>query len=409
MPAAPSVAVSPVATPPAAAESTTFLILAVLAAGHLVNDMMQSLVAAIYPVLKVNFALDFGQIGVLTMSYQITASLLQPVIGLYTDRRPLPYALFVGMGFITAGLLLLAAAPSYGVLLVAAVSIGIGSAIFHPDASRMVRLASGGRHGLAQSLFQVGGNFGTALGPLAAALVVLTYGQSSVAWFAVISLGAMAMLWKVGGWYKRTHLDRPAVASTAPVRAALPKARVVATLFVLGLLVFSKFVYTSSFTSYYTFYLIERFGLSVESAQLHLFAFLGAVAAGTILGGPIGDRIGRRIVIWVSILGVLPFTLLLPHVDLWWTGVLSVVIGVVLASAFPAIVVYAQELVPGRVGMVAGMFFGFAFGVAGIAAATLGEVADAFGIAFVYQICAFLPAIGLLTVFLPDVEGRKRR
>nr|WP_223814380.1 MFS transporter [Roseicitreum antarcticum] len=374
---------------------------------HLINDVMQSLLAAIYPLLQQEFALSFGQIGLLTFSFQVTASLLQPLVGLYTDKRPLPYSLPVGMSSTLLGLVLLARAESYPALLAGAALIGIGSAIFHPEASRVARMASGGRYGTAQSLFQVGGNFGTAIGPLMAAFVVVPMGRPSLAWFSVAALTGMLILSLVGRWYsryQRANKGRPA-ASTA---LRFSRRRVVLAIIVLALLVFSKNIYTASISSYYTFYTIERFGLSTQQSQLMLFLFLGAFAAGTVIGGPIGDRIGTLTVIWVSILGVLPFTLLLPYADLFWTGVLSVIIGVVMASAFPAIVVFAQELVPGRVGMIAGIFFGFAFGIGGIAAAVLGMVADARGIAFVYQICAFLPLLGLLTAFLPRMSVNPR-
>ncbi len=385
---------------------TAFAVIGALAFCHLVNDMMQALMMAIYPLLKASYALDFAQIGLLTLAYQVTASLLQPLIGLATDRRPQPYVLAIGMGFTVAGVLLLAFAGSFAFLLAASTLVGIGSAIFHPDASRMARHASGGRHGLAQSLFQVGGNVGHALGPLAAAMVVLGRGQESVAWFVPAGLVAAVVLWQVAGWSRRREArlgtGRGRVAGTA----ALSPARVTFALAILCLLVFSKFVYMASLSSYFTFYLMETFGIAVTDAQMQLFLFSAAVAFGTLVGGPIGDRIGRRRVIWISILGILPFTLALPHVGLAATSVLVVLIGVVLASAFPAIVVYAQELLPGRVGMVAGLFFGLAFGIGGIGAAVLGEVADADGIAVVYRICSVLPAIGLLAVFLPDVEGR---
>ncbi|WP_425432951.1 MFS transporter [Hartmannibacter diazotrophicus] len=387
---------------------TTFFIIGALSFSHLLNDMMQSLLAAIYPVLKTSFALDFGQIGLITLAYQVTASLLQPAIGLATDKRPLPYALAVGMGFTLAGLLMLSMAHGFPALLAAAALVGVGSAVFHPDASRVARLASGGRHGLAQSLFQVGGNIGQASGPLLAAFVVVSGGQGRVAWFAIAALVGMVVLGIVGRWYSDHLKDLRARPRPVAAEPDLPRGRVLLTLGVLCGLVFSKFVYMASFNSYYTFYLIETFGLSIRDAQLHLFLFLGAVAAGTVAGGTLGDRFGRKIVIWVSILGVLPFTLMLPYADLFWTSTLTVVIGLVLASAFPAIVVYAQELMPGRVGMVAGLFFGLGFGIAGISAALLGELADWYGIAFVYRVCAFLPAIGLIAVLLPDLEGSRR-
>ena len=383
------------------ARSTVFPIILAVSLCHMLNDVMQSLLSAIYPMLKAEHALDFWQIGLLTFTFQVTASLLQPAVGLYTDKRPMPQSLPVGMASSMLGLILLAYAHSYFLLLFGAGLIGIGSAIFHPEASRVARMASGGRYGLAQSLFQVGGNFGTAIGPLLAAFIVVPRGQASVAWFAAIALVGMLILNRVGAWYARTiaaNSGRAAGATTAK----LPRGRIVTALVVLALLVFSKNIYTASISSYYTFYLIEKFGLTVQQSQMMLFLFLGAMALGTVLGGPVGDRFGSRTVIWFSILGVLPFTLALPYADLFWSGVLSFVIGVVMASAFPAIVVFAQELVPGRVGMIAGIFFGFAFGMGGIAAAVLGVLADVNGIEWVYAVCSFLPALGLLTILLPS-------
>lgn len=389
---------------------TAFSILGAISVCHLLNDMMQSLLPAIYPMLKSSYGLDFGQIGVLTFTFQFTASVLQPVIGFYTDRKPLPYSLPVGMGFTLTGLVLLAFAHNYAALLLAAGLIGTGSAVLHPESSRVARMASGGRHGLAQSLFQVGGNAGTAIGPLLAAFIVLRYGQSSVAWFSIAALLGIILLIRVGHWYKghglaRLKLQKMKVAS----HAALPRGQVTLAIAVLIALIFSKFFYMASMTSYYTFYLINQFHVSVQSAQIHLFVFLGAVAFGTIAGGSFGDRFGRKAVIWISILGVLPFTLLLPYANLFWTGVLSVPIGIILASAFPSIVVYAQELMPSRVGAVAGLFFGFAFGLGGIGAAVLGELADVTSIQYVFHVCSFLPAIGLLAAFLPHLETESRR
>ncbi|HEX7337626.1 MAG TPA: MFS transporter [Gemmatimonadales bacterium] len=388
---------------------TAFTILTAISVCHLLNDMMQALLPALYPMLKADFGLSFGQIGLLTLTFQLTASLLQPAIGHYTDRRPQPFSLVAGMGFTLFGLLLLSTAHSFPGLLGSAALIGLGSAVFHPESSRVARMASGGRHGLAQSLFQVGGNAGSAIGPLVAAFVVLPRGQSSVAWFGGAALLAMVILSQVGLWYRGHNRGDGAVRSGGPAQSPLPPAQVRTTLAILIVLIFSKYIYLASISSYYTFYLIDRFGLSVKSAQLHLFLFLGAVAAGTIIGGPVGDRFGRKYVIWGSILGVLPFTLALPHANLFWTGVLTVLIGVILASAFSAILVYAQELLPGRVGMISGLFFGFAFAVAGIGAAALGWLADATSIEFVYRICAWLPALGLLTAFLPDLESGHRR
>ncbi len=383
------------------AETTVFPVILAVSLCHLINDVMQSLLASIYPLLKEDYALDFWQIGLLTLTFQFTASLLQPAIGFYTDKRPMPHSLPYSSAATTCGLFLLAFSTTYPLLLAGAALIGIGSAIFHPEASRVARLASGGRYGLAQSLFQVGGNFGTAIGPLLAAFIVVPRGQASVAWFSVFALIAMVILWQVGNWYgryQRANAGRPAASKALP----LPRNRIVLALVVLALLVFSKNAYTASLSSYYTFFLIEKFSVDVQLSQMMLFLFLGAMALGTVLGGPIGDRIGSKNVIWFSILGVLPFTLALPYADLFWSGVLTFIIGVVLASAFPAIVVFAQELVPGRVGMIAGIFFGFAFGMGGIAAAVLGVLADAKGIRWVYTACSYLPLIGLLTVFLPS-------
>ncbi|MFQ8429838.1 MFS transporter [Amaricoccus sp. W119] len=386
---------------------TAYAILFALCACHLLNDTIQSLLPAIYPLLRENYALTFTQIGAMHFAFQATASLLQPMVGLYTDHRPSFRLLPLGMAASLSGLLLLAGAHSYAMLVLAAMLVGLGSSIFHPDASRYARAASGGRYGFAQSVFQVGGNAGTALGPLLAAFIVLPFGQSSIAWFSVLAFIGMALLWRVGSWARAQHLA--ARARPAPVRvSALPPGGVRAALAILLLLIFSKHVYVASMVSYYTFFLIDEFGVSVRTAQLLLFLFLFAMAIGTYIGGPIGDRVGRKAVIWVSILGVLPFTLALPHVPLGVAAVLSVLIGLILASAFSAIIVYAQALVPGRVGLISGLFFGFAFGVAGVGAALLGMLADWQGIGFVFQLCAFLPAIGLLTVFLPD-EGRLTR
>ena len=386
-----------------------FSVLFAISFCHLLNDMMQALLPAMYPMLKTSFALDFGQIGLITFTFQVTASLLQPVIGHYTDHHPKPYSLMAGMGSTLVGLLCLSATHTYSGLLLSAGLVGLGSAVFHPESSRVARMASGGQHGLAQSLFQVGGNTGSAVGPLVAAFIVLPHGQGSVAWFSVAALVAILVLWKVGHWY-RAHRAAAAAARAAGGRGhpALSPRRVRGALAVLIALIFSKYIYLTSITSYYTFYLIHHFGVSVQSAQLHLFAFLGAVAAGTIIGGPVGDRFGRKLVIWCSILGVLPFTLALPYVSLFWTGVLSVLIGLILASAFSAILVYAQELVPGRVGLISGLFFGFAFGVAGIGAAVLGQLADHTSIEFVYHVCSYLPALGLLAAWLPDMETGHR-
>jgi FSR family fosmidomycin resistance protein-like MFS transporter len=395
------------ATSPAirSATGTVLSVLGAVSFCHFLNDLIQSLLPAIYPLLKAKYALDFGQIGLLTFTFQVTASLLQPLVGAYTDRRPLPYSLPIGMTFTLCGLLLLALASNFALLLLAAGLVGTGSSVFHPESSRIARLASGGRHGFAQSVFQVGGNAGSAAGPLLAAFIVLPFGQRSIAWFSLVALLGIVLLVRVGGWYRRHVLERAHVAQATQAHA-LPSRQVWIAVVVLLALIFSKYFYLASIFSYYTFYLIDHFGVSVQSAQLHLFLFLGAVALGTLVGGPVGDRVGRKYVIWVSILGVLPFTLALPHANLFWTSVLSVVIGLILSSAFSAILVYAQELLPGKVGMIAGLFFGFAFGMGGLGAAMLGQLADATSIEFVYKICAYLPAIGLLTVFLPNLHRR---
>ncbi len=387
---------------------TVISILAAISFCHLLNDMMQSLLPALYPMLKGSYRLSFGQIGLLTFTFQFTASLLQPLIGALADRRPLPYSLATGMGFTLVGLLLLAAAPSFALLLVAAALIGTGSSVFHPESSRVARMASGGKHGLAQSIFQVGGNFGSAAGPLLAAFIVLPFGQSSVAWFSGVALLGMFVLFNVGHWYKKHGLMRLKRAA-GHATVSHPRRHVTVALVVLLLLIFSKFFYLASISSYYTFYLIDSFHVSVRSAQLHLFLFLASAAVGGMVGGPLGDRFGSKYIIWVSILGVLPFTLLLPHANLFWTGVLTVPIGLILASAFPAIVVYAQDLLPGRTGTVAGLFFGLAFGMGSVGAAVLGKLADTVGVAFIYQLCAFLPLIGLLTVLLPNVRHEAHR
>ncbi|KJV33350.1 MFS transporter [Luteibacter yeojuensis] len=385
-----------------AATPTVYGVIFAISFCHLLNDMMQSLLPAIYPALKSDFHLDFGQVGLITLTYQITASILQPLIGLYADRRPTPLALPGGTLFSLAGLVVLSQAHAYPVLLAGAALLGMGSSVFHPESSRVARMASGGKHGLAQSLFQVGGNAGQALGPLAAAVVVVRWGQSSLAFFALLALLSCAILWNVGQWYRHHGLPRLQAAHAAHTASAPPARDATRGIAVLLALIFSKYVYLASLTSYFTFYLIHKFSVSVETAQLHLFVFLGAVAVGTVAGGPIGDRVGRKRVIWFSILGTLPFTLLLPHASLAWTAPLTIAIGLILASAFPAIVVFAQELVPGKVGMISGLFFGFSFGMGGIGAAVLGELADHYGIDAVYQICAFLPLIGLLAAFLPN-------
>ncbi|KEP69454.1 Fosmidomycin resistance protein [Thioclava dalianensis] len=375
---------------------------------HFLNDMIQSLLPAVYPILQGHFALSFVQVGCLTLVYQITASILQPFIGAYTDRRPLPYSLPFGMASSMLGLLTLAYAPSYAVLLAGGVLLGVGSSIFHPESSRIARLASGGSHGMAQSIFQVGGNFGTAIGPLAAAFIVLPRGQQGLAWFALAALTGMIILSALGRWYKvNGHAKRPS--AKAPIRhAVLSRRKVRMAICVLIALLFSKYIYLASFTSYYIFFLIAKFGIGTQQAQICQFVFFGAVAAGTVAGGPIGDKIGRKPVIWASILGVLPFTLILPHVGLTPTVLLSAVIGFTIASAFPTILVYGQDLMPGRVGMVSGLFFGLAFGIGGIGAAMLGALADWKGITFVFDLCSVLPVIGILAAFLPDTRVLER-
>jgi FSR family fosmidomycin resistance protein-like MFS transporter len=382
-------------------------ILFALSLSHLLNDTIQALLPALYPLLKDSFHLSFAQIGMITFCFQMIGSVFQPIIGIYTDRYPKPYSLVAGMGITLCGLVLLAFASRYEIILVAAGMVGLGSAIFHPESSRMARLASGGRHGFAQSLFQVGGNLGTSLGPLLAAWIIVPRGQRYILVFTALALAGMFVLGRVGTWYARrlavlqTHRK-----SAANLSTQLSKRTIVVSLTVLLLLMFSKFIYLASITNYYTFYLIQKFGVSVQASQYYFFIFLFGVAVGTMVGGPIGDRIGRKLVIWISILGMAPFTMLLPHVNLFWTAVLSAIIGFVMASAFPAIVVYATELLPGKVGMVAGLFFGLAFGTAGIASALLGKLADATSITYVIFLCGFLPFIGLVTAFLPNLHHK---
>lgn len=400
---------APVAAPERAATDIAVAIMVAASVCHLLNDMMQSMLASIYPLIKDDFHLDFVQIGIITLAFQLTASLLQPFVGMWTDRRPMPYSLPIGMGFTLLGLVLLAFAGGFVSVLCAAALIGIGSSVFHPEASRVARLASGGRHGLAQSLFQVGGNFGTAIGPLLAAFIIVPYGRQNVLLFTLAAFLAIAILTYMGGWYNRHLIARKARGPVRPAASPVTRNVLIASMAILILLTFSKNFYMASFSSYYTFYLMDRFDLPVQTAQIHLFLFLGAAAAGTIMGGPIGDAIGRKFVIWFSILGVVPFTLALPYANLFWTDVLAVLTGLIMASAFPAIVVYAQELLPGKVGTVAGLFFGFAFGMGGLGAALLGWLADHTSIAFVYKVCSFLPLIGILTVFLPNLETSRMR
>jgi len=405
----PSTSVDP-AVPRPVPDDTVMKVLLALSVSHFLNDTIQAVLPAIYPLLKDALRLTFAQVGMITLTYQTTASLLQPLVGAYADRHPLPYSLAVGMGLTLLGLVLLSHAASFPAILVAAAIVGTGSAIFHPEASRLARLASGGRHGFAQSLFQVGGNFGTSVGPLLAAAIVVPHGQAHVLWFSVLALGGIVLLARIGGWYQRNLArQRSRKPGGQAPRLALSRPQVVRALAVLVALTFSKHIYLSSLTSFYMFYVISQFSLSIQQAQIYLFLFLFAVAAGTIIGGPLGDRFGRKYVIWLSILGVAPFALLLPYAGLLGTAVLTVIIGVILASAFPAIIVFAQELVPGKVGMIAGLFFGFAFGVAGVGSAYMGRLADHTSIQHVFHVCSFFPLIGLLTVFLPNLERDRVR
>jgi len=407
--AAPSVS-APTPSASASANSTTFAIILSLSFCHLLNDMMQSLVPALYPILKDNYALSFSQIGLITLAFQFTASMLQPVVGLYTDRKPQPYSLMIGMGFTLVGLLGMSQATTYPAILISAALIGMGSSVFHPEASRVARMAAGGRYGLAQSLFQVGGNLGGASGPLLAAFIVVPRGQESLLYFCAAAVIAMTVLFQVGNWYRARRAASKPVARRAATAGAgtapLTRGRVLFAVVILVTLLFSKNVYQASLGSYYTFYLIEKFGLSVQTAQFYLVAFLIGIVLGTLLGGWVGDRVGRIPVMWFSILGALPFALILPHANLFWTAVLAVTVAMIMASAFPAILVYAQELLPGRVGLVAGMFFGFSFGLGGLGAAALGKLADLTSIATVYQVTPFLLCLGLLTAFLPRHPGR---
>ena len=393
------------------AQAATMPILLSLSFCHLLNDLIQSLIPALYPLLKTEFNLDFAQIGLITLAFQLTASLLQPTVGFYTDKRPQPYSLAIGMCSTLVGLLLLSVANSYTVVLIAAALVGTGSAIFHPEASRVARMASGGRYGTAQALFQVGGNAGQAIGPLLAAFIILPYGQGAIAWVSMAALVAMAFLTRVGIWYGANLRPKKVTlhASVQSLDSGLPRGRVLFLITVLMVLLFSKNVYTSSLTSFFTFYLIERFDLPVQAAQVQLFIFMASIAVGTLVGGALTDRIGRRPMIWISILGVLPFTMAMPYADLFWTGVLTIIIGLLTASAFPAVLVYAHEVMPGRVGLVSGMFFGFAFGLGGLGAALMGGLADVYGIATVYKICSFLPLLGIVAWFLPNMTEEKAR
>lgn len=392
-------------------QKTVYSILFTISFTHLLNDMMQSVIPAIYPMLKEKFNFSFTQIGMITFTFQLTASLLQPFIGNYTDRKPRPYSLAIGMSFTLIGLILLSVASSFLLILLAVSLIGMGSSVFHPESSRVAHLASGGKKGLAQSIFQLGGNAGSAIGPLLAALIVMPYGQFYIIWFGLAAILAILVLIQVGKWYKG-HLylkKKKPVAVVPDAGPGLSKRRVTVSLGILLVLIFSKYFYMASMTSYFTFYLIDKFHVSVQQSQLYLFAFLAAVAAGTVIGGPLGDRFGRKYIIWISILGVAPFTLLLPYVGLMWTVVLAVIIGVIISSAFSAILVYATDLVPGKVGMIAGLFFGFAFGMGGVGSAFLGWLADKTSIAYIFKICAFLPLIGIITGFLPNIEHKMVR
>ena len=392
-------------TEPVNVQKTVFPILFTIAFSHLLNDMMQSVITAVYPLIKEQFTLSFTEIGLITLTFQLTASLLQPVVGFYTDKRPLPMSLVIGMSFTLLGLLLLSVAGTFTILLVAVGLVGLGSSVFHPESSRVAQLASGGQKGLAQSIFQVGGNAGSALGPLLAAWIVMPYGMRSVSWISIAAIVGIVLLWQVGKWYKN-HLYLKKSKATKQAHKPLPKSTIAMAIGILLLLIFSKYFYMASMTSYFTFFLIDKFHVTAQQSQLYLFAFLAAVATGTIIGGPLGDRFGRKVIIWFSILGVAPFTLLLPYVSLFWTVALAVVIGVIIASAFSAILVYATDLVPGKVGTIAGLFFGLAFGMGGLGSAVLGNLADHTSIGFVFQLCAFLPLIGVLTGFLPNVERK---
>ncbi len=389
--------------------TTVFPILFALSFSHLLNDTIQSLIPAIYPVVKTTYKLTFSQIGLITLTFQLAASLFQPFVGLYTDKKPQPYSLAIGMGFTLIGLITLAFANSFHLILFSVALVGIGSSIFHPEASRMAHAASGGKRGLAQSVFQLGGNFGSSIGPLLAAWIIVPKGQFSVIWFSAIALLAIFVLRYVGSWYKKIILERSQKAKANSFEThSLPKSKVVFAIIILLILIFSKYFYMASLTSYFTFYLIDKFNISVQTSQIYLFIFLFSIAAGTLMGGPIGDKIGRKYVIWGSILGAAPFTLLLPHANLFWTGVLIIPIGIILASAFSAILVYAQELIPGKVGLVAGLFFGFAFGMGGLGSALIGNLADKTSITYVFSVCAYLPLIGLITAFLPNISTTKK-
>ncbi|QTE37934.1 MFS transporter [Mucilaginibacter gossypii] len=389
-------------------QQTVYSILFTISLAHFINDMLQSVIPSIYPLIKQRFSLKFNQIGLITFTYQITASILQPFVGLYTDKKPKPYSLAIGMGFTLSGLMLASFAGNFYIMLMAVSLIGIGSSIFHPESSRVAHLASGGKKGLAQSIFQLGGNAGSAIGPLLAALIVIPYGQSNVIWFCLIAFAGILVLLRIAKWYaERLSFNAKNKNAKETVQLNISKRRVKFSLGILLVLIFSKYFYLASITSYYTFFLINKFHLSIQQSQIYLFMFLGSVATGTLFGGPLGDRFGRKYIIWISILGVAPFTMLLPYVSLFWTGVLSVFIGLILSSAFSAILVYATELVPGKVGLIAGLFFGLAFGMGGLGSAVLGKVADITSINYVFKICAYLPLIGIFTGLLPNIEGKK--
>ncbi|QMW05246.1 MFS transporter [Spirosoma foliorum] len=394
---------APIQQPEERIQQTAYSVLYSISLAHLLNDMLQAIIPAIYPLIKVSFHLDFSQIGLVTLAYQLTASILQPFVGFYTDKHPKPFSLAFGMSISLLGLVSLAYASSFYWILASVSLIGIGSSIFHPDSSRVAYLASGGKRGLAQSIFQLGGNAGSALGPLLAALLVVPFGQRSVMWFGLVALFGIVLLTKIGQWYKTVVLPKVSKTLTEN-RVGLSRARIIASMAILLILIFSKYFYLAGMTSYYTFYLMDKFGLSVESAQIQLFIFLASIAVGTLAGGPLGDRFGRKYIIWISILGAAPFTLLLPYGNLFWTGVLSVCIGLLISLAFSAIIVYAQELMPGKVGMIAGLFFGFAFGMGGLGSALLGKLADETSINYVFYVCSFLPLLGILTAFLPNLE-----
>jgi len=389
-------------------QQTVYSILFTISLAHFINDMLQSVIPSIYPLIKQRFSLNFTQIGLITFTYQITASILQPFVGLYTDKKPKPYSLAIGMGFTLSGLMLASFAGNFYIMLMAVSLIGIGSSIFHPESSRVAHLASGGKKGLAQSIFQLGGNAGSAIGPLLAALIVIPYGQSNVIWFCLIAFAGILVLFRIAKWYaERLSFNAKNKNAKETVQLNISKRRVIFSLGILLVLIFSKYFYLASITSYYTFFLINKFHLSIQQSQIYLFMFLGSVAAGTLFGGPLGDRFGRKYIIWISILGVAPFTMLLPYVSLFWTGVLSVFIGLILSSACSAILVYATELVPGKVGLIAGLFFGLAFGMGGLGSAILGKVADMTSINYVFKVCAYLPLIGIFTGLLPNIEGKK--